>query len=188
MEPTSLTCWLPHDAPVRDLADQDGARDDRQAGRQHRPASLAQAVRAAGVPCRRADRGAGVPAAPPCTPRCNPTPPNNPHPPLRRPRPRAEEHLAAALRASPPDRRLILVLSGWLGLRSCETAGLRWESIRLDGPAPLIIVAWDTAKGRKERVLPLTNPWVIAEFRPYGLNTSRLVSRRRDAHPAPNSP
>ncbi len=107
---------------------------------------------------------------------------------IRVPRPIAEQHLATALSTAPRDVRLILVLSGWLGLRSCEIAGLRWESIRLDGPAPLIIVAWDTAKGRKERVLPLTNPWVIAEFRRYGVKSCGLVFRRRDGQPGPNRP
>jgi integrase/recombinase XerC len=105
----------------------------------------------------------------------------------RLPRPMAETDLMTALIAAPRDLRLMLVLAGWLGLRACEIAGLRWESVRMAGPRPLMIVAIETTKGWRERALPLS-AWIVAELERFGPRPSGYVFRRRDGMPGPNKP
>ena len=78
-----------------------------------------------------------------------------PKPTRRLPRPIEQPTLTAALDTAPdPAVRLMLAIAGWAGLRSCELAGLRWESIRLsDG---WLLVTAETAKCRRERVVQLS--------------------------------
>lgn len=107
----------------------------------------------------------------------------------RIPRPISEPDLMRALAVAPPRERMLLVLVAWLGLRCCEAAGLRWESIRLTGDCPVLYVTWDTAKNRRERSFDLSqSPWIIAEFRRYGIEKSGWVIPRLDGQCGPNTP
>jgi integrase/recombinase XerC len=108
-----------------------------------------------------------------------------PRQPKYLPRPIPEDDLALALDHADPDIRLMLVLSGWCGLRAAEIAGLRWESVTLTGSRRIIVGA-DTAKGRKERVVPLSE-WAASEIRRYQARTGSpgrgWVFARRDGNP-----
>jgi integrase len=81
-----------------------------------------------------------------------------PVPPRARllPRPIDEEELMAVLPAAPGRIRIWLVLAGWAGLRAVEIAGLRRENVSERGPAPVILVAWNTTKGPDERLVPMS--------------------------------
>jgi integrase len=79
------------------------------------------------------------------------------------------------------------VLAGWCGLRAREIAYLTRESVRENAALPVLIVGEDAAKGRRERVLPLS-PFVVAEIRATGLPPSGYVFRRYDGQPGPNAP
>lgn len=105
----------------------------------------------------------------------------------RLPRPIADADLMRAITLAPPRERIMLVLVAWLGMRCCEVAKLRWESIQFEGRAPILFVAWDTAKGRKERALQLS-PWIVEEFRRYGIRQSGWVIPRLDGQATSNSP
>lgn len=105
----------------------------------------------------------------------------------RVPRPISEHDLTRALAAAPRRERLMLVLACQLGLRCVEIAGLRWESIALSGTRPVLIVTWQTAKARRERVLGLS-PWIVSEFRRYGVEQSGWVIPRIDGGTGPNTP
>lgn len=105
----------------------------------------------------------------------------------RVPRPISEPDLTRALTEAPRRERLMLVLACQLGLRCVEIAGLRWESIVLDGYHPMLIVTWQTAKGRHERTLGLS-PWIVAEFRRYGPQKAGWVIPRLDGSTGPNKP
>ena len=106
------------------------------------------------------------------------------------PRPIAEADLARALDDAEADVRLILVLSSWCGLRAAEIGGLKWESIALDEPRRIIVTA-STAKGQKERVVPLSE-WAASELRRYRSRTGSpgrgFVLLRRDGRPGPVRP
>ena len=77
--------------------------------------------------------------------------------PRRLPRPIAEDDLSRALAGAPPRIRVWLVLAGWCGLRACEIAGLRADSIRLRDPSPVLMVRWNATKGIRERAVPLSD-------------------------------
>jgi integrase len=85
--------------------------------------------------------------------------------PVRSARPIPEADLMAALDATTPKMwiRQALVLGGWCGLRVGEVAGLRVENLRLHDDPPVVIVSAETAKGSRERVVPLS-PFVVAEM------------------------
>ena len=99
----------------------------------------------------------------------------------RRPRPIPDADLIAAFEAAPADLRLMLGLAGWAGLRCCEIASLRWESISL-ADSVLIVMG----KGRREGVVPFDGH-LAAEFRRYG-RKSGWVIERLDGRPGPNAP
>lgn len=105
----------------------------------------------------------------------------------RIPRPISEPDLMRALAEAPPRERMMLVLAAWLGLRCCEIAGLRWESIMLDGPRPMLFVTWDTAKNRRERSFELP-AWLAGEFRRYGAQRAGWVIPRLDGQNRANTP
>ena len=85
--------------------------------------------------------------------------------PRRFPRPIPEPDLMHALNSASHVMavRPWLVLAGWCGLRCQEIAGLRVENLRMHDTPPVIIVAADSAKGGRERVVELS-PFVIAEM------------------------
>lgn len=102
----------------------------------------------------------------------------------RVPRPIAEEDLIVAIAEAPRVERLILVLMGALGLRACEIAGMRWESIHV--AEGYLIVSRESTKGkRRERTLALTAE-IICELERYGLEKRGWVILRRDGKGGPN--
>jgi integrase/recombinase XerC len=112
-----------------------------------------------------------------------PVPPKRP----TLPRPISEQALMVALESAPPRIRLWLVLAAFCGLRACEVAGVRRECVRENAPSPFLIVAGDSAKGRRERVIPLS-PFVVEEIRAAGLPNRGYCFRRLDGQPGANSP
>lgn len=104
----------------------------------------------------------------------------------RRPRPISETDLMRAHAAAPPRERMMLVLACWLGLRCCEIAGLRWESVILDSDPPMLWVTWESAKGRRERSFVLSR-WLVAEFGRYGTHRTGWVIPRLDGRPGQNT-
>jgi integrase len=104
----------------------------------------------------------------------------------RLPRPVSEDGLMAALAAAPARVRPWLVLAAWCGLRACEIAGLRRDSIMEDAQPPVLIVRADATKGTRERTVPLC-AFVIGEVIP-GLPASGYAFRRCDGQPGPNAP
>ena len=112
-----------------------------------------------------------------------------PAPKTRRglPRPISDLELFAALESAPPRVRPWLVLAGWCGLRAREIALLRRECVLDTAVPPVLVVAGDAGKGRRERVIPLC-VFVLAELVAYGLPRSGFVFRRYDGLPGPNQP
>ena len=85
--------------------------------------------------------------------------------PQRFPRPIPEPDLMHALNSATPAMfvRQAIVLAGWCGLRCQEIAGLRVENIRLHDDPPVLIVSAESAKGNRERVIPLSG-FVVGEL------------------------
>jgi integrase/recombinase XerC len=104
----------------------------------------------------------------------------------RLPRPVSEDGLMAALAGAPARIRPWLVLAAWCGLRACEIAGLRRDSIMEDAQPPVLIVRADATKGTRERTVPLS-AFVIAEVVP-ALPASGYAFRRCDGQAGPNKP
>jgi site-specific recombinase XerD len=75
------------------------------------------------------------------------------------PRPIAEPSLLVALQMAPPRAKPMLYLAAYQGLRACEIARLRREDVQDTGPSPTLVVL---GKGSKERVLPLSDPVILA--------------------------
>jgi integrase/recombinase XerC len=103
------------------------------------------------------------------------------------PRPVSEEDLERALAAADARVRPWLVLAGWAAFRACEIAWLRRERVLDTARPPLLLVAADATKGRREHVVPMS-AFVLAELRLAGLPPSGFVFRRRDGKPGPNAP
>ena len=55
------------------------------------------------------------------------------------------------------------------------------------GPQPLLLIAANATKGRREHVVPMSS-FVLAELRLAGLPASGWVFPRRDGKPGPNAP
>ena len=110
-----------------------------------------------------------------------------PRPPRALPRPIAEDDLMAALDAAPDRIRPWLVLAGWAGLRAKEIAFLRRDAILEHARPPVLIVASDATKGRRERVIPLS-PFVLGELAAARLPNSGWAFRRHDGARGPNAP
>ena len=93
--------------------------------------------------------------------------------PARVPRPIAEQDLMFALNSATHQIavRPWIVLAGWCGLRCAEIAGLRVENIRLHDDPPVIIVSAESAKGGRERIIPLSR-FVIDELMAFHLPLS----------------
>jgi integrase/recombinase XerC len=108
-------------------------------------------------------------------------------PPRRLPRPAAEDDVFTALDSAPDRIRLMLVLAGWCGLRACEIALLDRSNIRENDQPPVLIVADNATKGRRERIVKLSS-FVVAEVRAARLPVSGFAFRRWDGKPGPNTP
>lgn len=109
-----------------------------------------------------------------------------PRQPRRLPRPIGEADLMRAVETAPPRVRPWLVLAGWAGLRAKEIALLRRECVLERADPPVLLVASDATKGRRERVVPL-GPFVLEELVPL-LPARGWVFRRGDGQPGPNQP
>jgi integrase len=105
----------------------------------------------------------------------------------RLPRPIGEAELFVAVAGAPPRIRPWLVLAGWVGLRAKEIALLRRESVLEHANPPVLLIAHDATKGRRERMVPLCD-FARAELLIMGLPYSGWVFRRRDGRRGPVSP
>lgn len=103
------------------------------------------------------------------------------------PRPVSETDLSAAVAGAPPRVRPWLVLAGWAGLRCKEIAYLRREHVRETGPRPVLLIAHDATKGRRERIVPMSS-FVAESLAEHGLPARGYVFRRADGQPGPNTP
>ena len=95
--------------------------------------------------------------------------------------------LMDAVTTAPLRVRPWLVLAGWAGLRAKEIALLRRERVLETAVPPVILVASDATKGRRERVVAMS-AFVLAELRTAGLPRAGWVFTRRDGRPGPNQP
>lgn len=74
----------------------------------------------------------------------------------RIPRPIGEALLYEAVQAAPARIRPMLVLAAWAGLRAKEIALLRRSAVLDTAQPPVILVAIDATKGRRERIVPMS--------------------------------
>ena len=102
------------------------------------------------------------------------------------PRPIGEDDLMAAVAGAPARIRPWLVLAAWAGLRAKEIALLRRERVLDTAAPPVLLVAWDATKGRRERVVPMSG-FVVGELGPC-LPRAGWVFPRLDGKPLPNRP
>ena len=72
------------------------------------------------------------------------------------PRPAGKDVLMDAVTTAPLRVRPWLVLAGWAGLRAKEIALLRRERVLETAAPPVILVASDATKGRRERVVAMS--------------------------------
>lgn len=105
----------------------------------------------------------------------------------RLPRPIGEEDLAYAVASANARVRPWLILAAWCGLRAKEIALLRWASVLDTAEPPLILVAHDATKGRKERAVPL-HEFAAAELAALPGRRAGYVFRRHDGRPGHNQP
>jgi integrase/recombinase XerC len=105
----------------------------------------------------------------------------------RLPRPIADSDLFAAIAGARPRLRPMLVLAGWCGLRAKEIALLRRECVLETARPPVLLIAHDATKGRRERVVPLCD-FALDALCQAGLPASGWVFRRLDGGRGPNSP
>lgn len=105
----------------------------------------------------------------------------------RLPRPVAEADALAAVELAPQPVRCWLVLAGWCGLRAREIALLSRECILEQSAPPVLLVDAEAAKGRRERIVPLS-AFVLGELAALGLPASGWAFPRRDGRPGPNMP
>lgn len=105
----------------------------------------------------------------------------------RLPRPIPEANLMRAIAGAPDRIRPWLVLAAWCGLRAKEIAYLRRENVMETADPPLLLVAADATKGRRERTVPLC-AFALAELERHGLPGRGWIFRRGDDLPGPNKP
>jgi integrase len=105
----------------------------------------------------------------------------------RLPRPIGEEDLMRAVGLAPPRIRPWLVLAGWAGFRAREIAYLRRDAVLECAVPPVLIVAADAGKGRRERLVPMSG-FVLDELRAVPLPQVGYVFPRLDGQGGPNAP
>jgi integrase len=110
-----------------------------------------------------------------------------PRAPKGLPRPVSEDDLMRALDYATPRVRPWLVLAGWAGLRAKEIAYLRRESLFETAQPPVLLIAEDATKGRRERIVPASR-FVLAELQLAGLPAKGFMFPRHDGRPGPNRP
>jgi integrase/recombinase XerC len=103
------------------------------------------------------------------------------------PRPISEDELAAALACASPRVRPWLILAAWAGFRAVEIARLRRDRVLDTANPPVLLVARNATKGRKERLIPASR-FVLDELRLAGLPRSGWVFPRHDHAAGPNNP
>lgn len=103
------------------------------------------------------------------------------------PRPIGEADLMRALETAPHRVRPWLTLAGWAGFRACEIAKLRRENVLETATPPVLLIAADATKGRRERIVPAA-PLVLTELRLAGLPRSGYVFPRYDGLKGHNAP
>jgi integrase/recombinase XerC len=103
------------------------------------------------------------------------------------PRPIGEGDLMEAVLCAPPRVRPWLALAGWAGLRAKEIALLRRERVLDTASPPVLLVASDATKGRRERVVPASE-FVLTELRVAGMPRAGWMFTRRDGRAGPNTP
>ena len=104
----------------------------------------------------------------------------------RLPRPISDPDLFAAVTGAPQRILPWLVLAAWCGLRAKEIALLRRDCVLDTARPPMLIIAHDATKGRRERVVPLCS-FAAGVLIPV-LPPSGWVFRRGDRRPGPNTP
>jgi len=107
--------------------------------------------------------------------------------PRRLPRPISDEELAYAVAAADGRIRPWLILAAWCGLRAKEIALLRWECVLDTAAPPVLLVAADATKGRKERAIPL-HEFAASELAAVRGRRVGYVFGRHDDRPGPNQP
>jgi integrase/recombinase XerC len=105
----------------------------------------------------------------------------------RLPRPIADHDLAYVIATAPERIRLWFVLAAWCGLRAKEIALLRWECVLDTADPPVLLVANDATKGRRERAVPL-HEFAGAELAALPGRRAGYVVKRRDGLSGPCKP
>lgn len=105
-----------------------------------------------------------------------------PRTPRRIPRPISEAELMEALDSAGRRVRPWLVLAAWAGLRAKEIALLRGENILLSQDPPVLLIATDATKGRRERTVPLC-PFAQAEIIAANLPVRGLAFTKMNGQP-----
>ena len=102
----------------------------------------------------------------------------------RLPRPIAEDDLMAALDCAPVRIRSWLILAAWCGLRAKEIALLRGENVLLRATPPILLIASEATKGRRERTVPLSR-YAVAELAAAHLPVRGLAFLKVTGDPLP---
>jgi integrase/recombinase XerD len=86
-----------------------------------------------------------------------------------------QEEVNALLRSSPhPRARMVMLLQWRAGLRISEALGLEYADLQLQGERATLKVRWETAKGAKERVVPV-HPELRLALENWPIQRGRLV-------------
>lgn len=106
---------------------------------------------------------------------------------LGRPKPITQVDLDRAIDLAPPRIRRWLIWGAYAGLRAREVAYQTREDILDTGRPMLLHVTRYAAKGRRDRVVPMS-PYVWTEMRVLGLPRRGWTSPRQDGLPGPTPP
>jgi site-specific recombinase XerD len=105
----------------------------------------------------------------------------------RLPRPVGEEDLMMAVRLAGERVRPWIILAAYAGLRCREIAYLRRESVYDKATPPLLLVTSMAAKGRNERLIPLS-AFALDALQRAPMPVSGYVFPRHDGKKGPNNP
>lgn len=103
------------------------------------------------------------------------------------PRPISEEDFIHAVTGAPRRIRPWLALAGGAGLRAKEIALLRRDRVLDTRRPPVLLIAADATKGRRERLVEMST-FVLGELRAHGLARAGYLFPRADGRPGPNTP